>query len=398
MAPENNQESTLVFPESFLWGTATAAHQIEGGNVNTDWWAFEHAEGTPVAEPSGDACDSWNRWERDLDLVADMGLSTYRFSIEWARIEPEAGEFSMAALDHYKAVCQGARDRGIIPVVTFHHFTSPRWLAERGAFEWSETPKRFAAYVERAAAHLGDEVGMACTINEPNIVSMMGYILGAFPPGVAMDFDRQATVNDNFIASHRGAVEALRAAPGDFPIGLTLSMADMIANEGGEQHLTEFREVMEDQFLRATAGDDFIGVQCYSRFHFGPDGFSAPPAGTRMTPMGYEFYPECVGATVRRAAEVTGLPVVVTENGISATDDAERIEYVDGALRSLHRAIADGIDVRGYFLWSLLDNFEWTFGYAQHFGLVEVDRSTFVATPKPSASFFGQVARTGRLG
>ena len=166
----------LTFPAGFLWGTATAAHQIEGGNWNNDWWAFEHQASTIVAEPSGDACDSWNRWREDLALVADMGLNAYRFSVEWSRIEPEPGLFSMAALDHYKEICSTARDFGILPVVTFHHFSSPRWLAERGGFEWAETPDRLAAFVARTAAHLGDEIGMACTINEPNIVTMMGYV------------------------------------------------------------------------------------------------------------------------------------------------------------------------------------------------------------------------------
>lgn len=387
----------LTFPDGFLWGTATASHQIEGGNTNNDWWAFEHAENTIVQEPSGDACDSWNRWREDLDLVANMGLNAYRFSIEWSRIEPEPGEFSTAALDHYKAICSTARDMGILPVVTFHHFTSPRWLAEKGAFEWSETPARFAEMVSRAAAHLGDEIGMACTINEPNIVTMMGYVLGAFPPGVQGDFGRFAKANETMVAAHRAAVDALRASPGSYPVGLTLSMADMVASEGGEAALADFRESMEDVFLRATTGDDFIGVQCYTRLHFGEQGFAAPPAGTRMTPMGYEYWPQCTGATARRAAEVTGLPVVITENGISAFDDAERIEYVRDALISTHEAIADGVDIRGYVLWSLLDNFEWAFGYAQHFGLVACDRTTFERTPKGSAGFYAQVARSGVL-
>jgi len=387
----------ISFPSGFLWGTATAAHQIEGGNWNNDWWAFEHQEGTKVVEPSGDACDSYNRWEQDLDLVADMGLNAYRFSLEWSRIEPEDGEFSMAELDHYKAICQGARDRGILPVVTFHHFTSPRWLAEKGAFEWSEAPARFGAYVERAAAHLGDEIGMACTINEPNVVAFMGYVLGAFPPGVEFALDRQAVVTENFVASHRIAVDALRAAAGSYPVGLTLSMAELIAKEGGESARDEFQELMEDVYLRGTEGDDFIGVQCYTRYFFGPSGFEGSPRDARRTPMGYEFWPDCVGATVRRAAEVTGLPVIVTENGVSGEDDAERIEYIDAALRSLAGAMADGVDVRGYVYWSLLDNFEWTYGYGQRFGLVDVDRRSFLRSPKPSAEHLGGIARRGSL-
>ena len=385
---------SFEFPAEFLWGTATAAHQIEGGNTQSDWWHFEHLAGTPVVEPSGDACDSFHRWDEDLDLVSSMGLSCYRFGVEWARIEPEPGEFSRAALDHYLRICQGARDRGLLPVVTFHHFTSPRWLAERGGFEWDEAPARFARFVEVTSSVLGDEIGLACTINEPNIVSFMGYGLGFFPPGVTNAYDRVAAVNEGFIAAHGQAVEALRAGPGAFPIGLTLSMAELVAREGGEAARDEFQETMEDVYLRALTGDDFMGVQCYTRFHFGPNGFEGPPPGARSTPMGYEWWPQCVGATVRRAAAVSGIPIVVTENGVSTQDDAERIEYVVAALESLHGAIQAGVDVRGYFLWSLLDNYEWTFGYQQHFGLVSVDRSTFVRTPKPSAAFYGAVARS----
>ena len=398
MTTDDQSTAPLTFPVGFLWGTATAAHQIEGGNVNSDWWVFEHQEGTPVAEPSGDACDSWNRFEEDLDLVASMGLNAYRFSIEWSRIEPEPGEFSLAALDHYKAICAGARDRGILPVVTFHHFTSPRWVANQGGFEWSETPSRFANYVARSAEHLGDEIGMACTINEPNVVTMMGYVLGMFPPGVANAMDRFEAANQTMIEAHRGAVAALRSAPGDYPIGLTLSMAELIAEDGGEQARDEFQESMEDVFLRATEGDDFIGVQCYSNFRFGPKGIVGPPKGARQTPMGYEYWPQCVAATSRRAASVTGLPVVVTENGISAADDTERIAYVHEALTALHQVIEEGVDVRGYVLWSLLDNFEWTLGYAQQFGLVEVDRATFARSPKPSAAFYADVVARGALG
>ena len=389
----------LRFPEGFLWGTATAAHQIEGGNTNNDWWAFEHADGTPVIEPSGDACDSWNRWEQDLDLVAKLGLNSYRFSLEWSRIEPAPGEFSTVALDRYKQMVTTARDRGILPVVTFHHFTTPSWLAERGGWESSEAPDRFGEFTAKAAAHLGDEIGMACTINEPNIVALMGFVLGAFPPGVAMDFGRYDLCCEQLNAGHRRSVEALRAAPGSYPVGLTLSMAELVGHEGGEEELARFQETVEDRFLRNTVGDDFIGVQTYTRFHFTNSGYQvAIDPSARMTPMGYEFYPEAVGATASRAAAVTGLPVIVTENGVSTADDSERIEFVDRALRSVHAAIEDGVDIRGYTLWSLLDNFEWALGYSQHFGIVEVDRTTFARNPKPSGVFYGRVARSGVLG
>src|SRR5579862_6898652 len=172
------------FPHGFLWGTATAAHQIEGGNVNNDWWAWEHNPASGCAASSSDACDSWHRWREDVDLVADLGLNAYRFSLEWSRIEPAEGEWSGVALDHYRRVCAACLERGIAPVVTFHHFTTPLWLAGRGGWESPDAPDRFGRFVSRAVAHLGDVIGRACTINELNVVGVMGYMVGDFPPGV----------------------------------------------------------------------------------------------------------------------------------------------------------------------------------------------------------------------
>ena len=387
----------VSFPDGFLWGTATAAHQIEGGNTNNDWWKFEHTEGSGTAESSGDACDSWNRWKEDQDLVASFGLGAYRFSIEWSRIEPAEDEFSVVALDHYRAQLAYAHSLGIKPVVTFHHFTTPQWLANRGGWEAPDAPERFAKFVGRAAEHLGDLIAMACTINEPNVVAFIGYRIGFFPPGGVADKARYEVVAEAFCRAHRLAVAALRKAPGDFPIGMTLSMADWQVAPGGESKLEQLRSHMEDRYLAATEGDDFIGVQCYTRHVVGPDGVIEPEPDARRTLMGYEFYPECTGATVRRAAEVTGLPVYLTENGIGTERDEERIEYLDRAIRSAHGTLADGGDLRGYFCWSLLDNFEWVFGYRPTFGLVEVDRTTFKRTPKPSAAFFGGVATANAI-
>jgi len=388
----------LTFPEEFVWGTATAAHQIEGGNVNNDWWAFEHDPDLGCAESSGDACDSFHRWREDVDLVADLGLGAYRFSLEWSRIEPAEGEWSRSALDHYRRICAACLGRGLQPVVTFHHFTTPLWLTARGGWEAPEAPDRFARFVARSTAHLGDLIGLGCTINEPNIIGLMGYNFGVFPPGVKGDERRHREVNDVMVRAHRLAVDELRSGPGDFPVGLTLSMAEMQAVEGGEAARDEAREVLEDVFLRATGGDDFIGVQCYTRLRFGPKGRLMPPEeGIPVTLMGYEFWPQVVEHTVRRAAEVTGIPVFVTENGIGTDDDTQRIAYLSEAIRGVHRCIGDGVDVRGYFEWSLLDNFEWALGYVPKFGLVAVDRQTFERRPKPSAFWFGSVARENAL-
>jgi beta-glucosidase len=388
------------FPDGFRWGTATAAHQIEGGNWNNDWWAWEHTEGSGTAEPSGDACDSWHRWPEDVALCADLGLTDYRFSVEWSRIEPEEGEWSVVAIDHYRRQCEALLAAGIEPVVTFHHFTTPRWVAAAGGWTEPRTADRFAAFCERVAGELAPVLRRACTINEPNIVATMGHLIGAFPPGVR-DRELRREVNGIFCAAHRKAVEAIRTAAPDVAVGLTLSMSDYQAVGGAdaEARRDRIRYRMEDEFLEATEGDDFLGVQTYTRERIGPDGMLGPEVGVETLPMGYELWPEALEATIRRAWEVTKgeIPIVVTENGIGTFDDEQRIRYVRAALEGVLTAIADGIDVRGYTYWSLLDNFEWAYGYRPRFGLVDVDRTTFARTPKQSAAWFGSVARANAL-
>jgi beta-glucosidase len=388
-----------AFPAGFTWGTATAAHQIEGGNTNNDWWDFEHAEGTVCAESSGDACDSWDRWGEDADLVAGLGLDNYRFSVEWSRIEPSPGEFSRAALDHYRRQCAGLRERGVDPVVTFHHFTTPTWLAAEGGWESGVAIERFGRFCAVVAGALGDVMTRACTINEPNIVATMGWHAGLFPPGKT-DKDLSRTVAGHFVQAHRLAVDAIRDTAPGVPVGLTLSMTDYQLAPGGERTLQSIRHHAEDVFLDAIGGDDFLGVQVYTRMLIGPGGWAGPADGVPVLDMGYEFYPASLGNCLRRAWDYTGgaVPLVVTENGIGTTDDDQRIAYVRQALSGVLDAIAEGIDVRGYTYWSLLDNFEWALGYRPRFGLVSVDRDTFVRSPKPSAAWLSSVVAANALG
>jgi len=386
------------FPDGFTWGTATAAHQIEGGNWNNDWWQWEHTEGSGCAESSGDGCDSWNRWPDDVALCRDLGFDNYRFSIEWSRIEPEEGEWSSAAVAHYRAQCEALLAAGVDPVVTFHHFTTPRWVAAKGGWTEPATADAFAAFCGRVAGELGDVIRRACTINEPNIVSTIGHLAGAFPPGIR-DVETRRKVNGVFVDAHRKAVDAIRRAAPGIPVGLTLSMDDYQAVDGGESKRDQIRYRMQDEFLHATEGDDFVGVQTYSRSRIGPNGVLPNEEGVPVLPMGYEFWPDALPACLARAWEVTKgeIPLLVTENGIGTDDDEQRIAYVQSALEGVLRAIADGIDVRGYTYWSLLDNFEWAYGYRPRFGLVSVDRTTFGRTPKPSAHWLGQIAKANAL-
>jgi beta-glucosidase len=395
--------STRTFPDGFTWGTATAAHQVEGGNTNNDWWAWEHRPDTVCAESSGDACDQWHRYASDIEMLAGLGFDNYRFSLEWSRIEPAEGEFSRVAIEHYRDVCAACLARGVTPVVTLHHFTTPLWLASRGGWSEPATADAFARFCARVADELGDLIGRACTINEPNIVAFMGYGMGLFPPGET-DLRRVAAATEVFVDAHRKGTDALKSGRGDFPVGLTLAMSDYQADPADDDAAIASRDgarlLMEDPYLEAARGDDFMGVQTYSRTRCGPGGILGPEAGVEVIEhMGYEFWPDSLAATIRRAWEVTEgrTPLLVTENGVSHEDDERRIDYVRQALHGVLDCLDEGITVLGYTYWSLLDNFEWAFGYAPRFGLVDVDRGSQERRVKPSARWLGTIARSNAL-
>jgi beta-glucosidase len=381
----------LQFPDGFVWGAATAAHQIEGANDNSDIWAAELAPGSPFVEPSGDACDSFHRYPEDVALVAKAGLSAYRFSLDWSRIEPTEGEVSRAALDHYRAMVDTCRDSGVTPVVTVHHFASPQWLARDGGWTNAAVVDRFARFCESVLPVLHD-VELVCTINEPNVMLEFAHLL-TDPPGASLDL----RARDNLIAAHAKAVQVLKAGtPGQ--VGITIALPGVVVEPGGDKAAAEFTAEAYDVFVEATRHDDFVGVQTYSDTVIGPDGVIEPDLeDDDVTEMGWRFRPEALGRSVRRTYDLVQRPIYVTENGLATKDDAERISYVRRALASLHAAMQDGVDVRGYFYWSLLDNFEWLHGYRPTFGLVEVDRTTFERRPKPSLTWLGEVARTGRV-
>jgi beta-glucosidase len=405
----------FVFPKDFLWGASTAAHQVEGNNLNSESWVLEHLPGTIYAEPSGDAIDHYHRYPTDIALLAKLGFNAYRFSIEWARIEPEEGEFSYAELEHYRRMLAACHEHGIHPVVTFHHFTSPRWLMREGGWLDEKTPERFARYCERATKHLGDLIGTACTVNEPNLPVLLSKMLpfkfeelpfwqtaaqafGVAPERLGLcQFVAKPEMREIILSAHQRAVEALHSGPGNFPVGLTLALVDIQAAEGGENMAGKFRRELADNYLERLREDDFVGVQTYSRMVVGPDGLIPPGADVEKNQMGEEFYPEAIGGTIRHADEVAGIPILVTENGLSTTDDTRRLEYFQRALRSVAGTLEEGIDVRGYCCWSAFDNFEWNSGYRPLFGIIGVDRQTQQRTPKPSAYWLGKVARENRL-
>ncbi|MET0726816.1 MAG: family 1 glycosylhydrolase, partial [Acidimicrobiales bacterium] len=374
-----------TFPTGFLWGAATAGHQVEGGNVNADIWPLEWAEDSRFEEPSGDACDHYHRYPEDIATLAELGFNAYRFSLEWARIEPEPGYFSRAALDHYRRVIATCLEHDVTPVVTYNHFTTPRWFAGDGGWGDDASPERFARYASRVTDHLGDLLSYVCTLNEPNVMTML-QLTGRVPLGAGTrgpvtepsesvaagvgGFDparyRMGLVGgdvERMAAAHRGAVEAIKSGPGDARVGWTLALIDLQPAEGGEERYEQARQGALLDWLEVASEDDFVGVQTYSRERIGPDGAVEVPDDVPKTQTGWEVYPPALEHTVRLAAQHAGVPVLVTENGMATDDDDARLSYTKGALEGLGRCIADGIDVRGYLHWTLLDNFEWMSGY-----------------------------------
>ena len=389
------------FPEDFLFGSSTAAHQVEGGNVGNDWWAWEHAPGTPAVEPSGDAIDQFHRYDEDFALLASLGQQAHRVSIEWWRIEPEPGEWSASALEHYRRVLGSLADHGLTAFVTLNHFTLPRWLAERGSWLAPDAVERFERYCERVAGALGDLMPYACTINEPQIVALFGYLHGDFPPG-ARNAIKWHRVTRRFVEAHEAAIRALEAGRGAPRAGICLQMPAFEPARDEPACIArydELRREMVEVYLDGLQGD-FVGVQYYSRMRVDPAaaaGFAPPPPGAPLTQMGWELHPEGLHAAITEAAS-TGLPVVVTENGIATADDAQRIAYLRDHLAQVKRALDDGVDVRGYLYWSAFDNFEWNEGYRPTFGLVGIDREHGHARDvRPSARAYGKLARSGRL-
>ena len=405
-----------TFPQGFRWGVATSGHQTEGGNTGSDTWFLEHVRPTVFREPSGLACNGYELWREDVGLVAGLGLDAYRFSVEWARVEPAEGEFSAAALDHYAAVAGHCLARGLAPVVTFNHFTSPHWFAMRAGWLNPEAPALFARYCGVVTEHLGDGPGWAVTLNEPNLPRLLSWF---DIPAAVRDLERatlaaasqQAGVPryrvgnvvlpeemdamaDGMAAGHRAARDAIKARRPGLPVGLSLAIVDDQVVGDDPSVRDRKRAEVYGMWLDLARDDDFVGVQNYERAVYDARGPVPPPEGAVRNQQGSsDIYPLSLAGAVRYAHEATGVPVFVTEHGLGHRDDTLRAAMIGPALAGLLDVIEDGVPVLGYLHWSLLDNFEWVFGFDVRFGLHEVDRATFTRKPKPSAAVYSAIAR-----
>ena len=402
---------------NFLWGAAISAHQSEGNDLASDSWLLEHLPETVYREPSGDACDSYHRYAQDFAIARALGLNCYRFGIEWARIEPEPGRFSQAELDHYARVLDSCRAHGLLPILTYNHFTVPLWFAMRGGWEVADSADLFARFCERATRAFGDRIGMATPFNEANIHLLLKLWGGAGTPQSrarpramieaaarathapafsSIGFADPDRIDPHLRDAQAKAVQAIKAGPGDFPVGVSLT-TQAIEPVGPDSIAPAMEAALYGEWWSAVNASDFVGVQPYTRIRVDAHGIVPPPPGAELTAAGYEYYPTALGEVIRLARRRTSKPIYVTESGIGTDDDTRRIAWLDASIAEVERCIADGIDVRSYIYWSLLDNFEWTQGYAKHFGLVAVDRVSFARRLKPSARHFARLIRSSRL-
>ena len=416
---------------TFLIGAATAAHQVEGNNTNSDIWAMEHMAHGGYPEKSGLAANHYVTYREDIARMAAAGLNAYRFSLEWARIEPEEGVFDAEATAHYRDVIQCCYDYGIEPIVTLHHFSSPKWLISRGGWEDDRVVGYFERYTRYVCEQYGDLLHYVCTLNEANMGVLIAIYIrqameerakregeegAALQVGVdveAMAAEHDAQVAENrevfgvdeaavFVSprtaagidivrrAHMRAVETVHELVPNAKAGMTLSLRDIQAVAGGEARAEAAWAEEFGQFVPALADDDFFGVQNYTRTVFGPGGELPSAQGAELTQMGYEFYPQGLAHVIRRVHESFDGPLMVTENGIATDDDTRRVAYIDEALKGVRECLDEGIDVRGYMYWSLIDNYEWQSGYGMRFGLMDRDEGH---PAKPSLAHLGLLCR-----
>jgi beta-glucosidase len=409
----------LRFPKGFLWGCATAAHQVEGNNTKNNWWQWEqeggHIKGGDV---SGLACDHYNRFDSDFALAQELGHNAHRLSIEWSRIEPEEGRWDMKEVDHYRQVMESLHRHGLTPMVTLHHFTNPVWFERLGGWTSPRSVELIARFSGFIAKELGDLVPFWFTINEPMII-VISYLFGDGPSGQS-DWNTAMTVSRHLLQAHGSMYRAVKEATSHNPrVGPVHNMPYIEPYDPSsedDRNAAALADLLMNEYFLAgintgTVGPpagqgeeapglkdswDFIGINYYSRHrmaHDRPlDPAGLPPPDAELTLMGYEVYPEGFYRQLMRLKQY-GPPVYVTENGISTKDDTQRCRHLLRHLMEVHRALKEGTDIRGYLHWTFVDNFEWLEGYQQWFGMVAMEPGTLKRRPRPSAYLFRDIAR-----
>lgn len=420
------------FPPGFLWGVSTAAHQVEGDNHNNQWAAWEQAGRVKSGDSCGKACDWWSNAERDFDLAQEIGINALRLSIEWSRIEPTPGHYDAAALGRYRQMLEALHQRGIRPMVCLHHFTHPQWFEKEGAF-LGGAADRFVSFARHVVSSLGDLCQHWVTFNEPNVCATLGYVLGEFPPGKRGKILQAVSLINTLARIHAQTYHAIHELQPGAQVGwahnfvvfhpanprsrLDRRITGVVNELFNESFLRLIEQGMLRFPLRLLSGDlrdvrgtcDFVGLNVYSRFHVAFDTklpsqmfarvFVPPhvPQGDHGVEQPYgEAYPPAIRAAVERVARI-GKPIYVLENGVPDSSDRIRPWLIVNAVQELDRLIQEGRDVRGYFHWTLTDNFEWSEGWKLRFGLVALDPKTQQRTMRNSGRLYGAIARGNSL-
>lgn len=411
----------MMFPRDFLWGTATAAHQVEGGNTNSDWWPWEQQGRILHGQRSGMACNWWENAESDLDLAAELGTNAHRMSLEWSRIEPEPSVFDDAAIGRYREILQAMHDRGIQPMVTLHHFSNPLWLVEKGDFNADIVVEYFQRYAARVVNTLGDLVSQWVTINEPIVYLYLRYLTNAFPPPQKRGLGPGLQMVRSMLKCHAAAYHTIKDRYPEAPVGMAKNMAIFEGRPDGNRldrwWAGRISQAYNDAWMRSLANGrlhwpfgsgrikhlagtfDFVGINYYTRFYvrfpprnglleqdWGPDAI--------VSDGGYgEVYPYGLYQTIRRVLRYNK-PIYVTENGLPDRTDRLRPAFIMDHLRQIWHAISWCYPVMGYYHWSLVDNFEWDRGWTQRFGLIEIDPDTQQRCLRPSARLYQEICQT----
>lgn len=411
------KDKSLKFPDGFLWGAATSAHQVEGGNVNdwsewekknanrlaseakNKWQEWQQARFPEMFDPenyiSGRACDHYNRYEADFDIAKSLGMNAFRISIEWSRIEPEEGKFDEREIEHYRKVLEAIRARGMEPFVCLWHWTLPLWVSEMDGVSSKKFASYFSRYAKFTAEKFKDLVNFWITLNEPTSVIGAGYLAGFWPPQKKNPF-LALSVYKNLAKAHRYAFKEMKSVSGKFKIGFTglLHFQEPFNNDSFLDKLSArtAEYYTNKKMLNLTNGyNDFVGVNYYfhDRIKFP---YSIKNENKEVSDMGFEIYPEGIYHILKDLKKYN-LPIYITENGLADAKDGKRAKFIRDHLCWIHRAISEGTDVRGYFHWSLLDNFEWDKGFWPRFGLIEINYKTMERKIRPSAREYAKMQK-----
>lgn len=387
----------MKFPGDFLWGSATASYQVEGGIDNNDW-ARAAKEG--IVPRCGRACDHYNLYEKDFDIVVNLSQNAHRISIEWSRIEPEMGIFNESEINHYIQVIRALETRGITPLVTIWHFTLPLWLSEMGGFENRKAVTFFKKYAATVVPKIEKECGkiLWATINEPLVYTGCGYMQGKWAPFKKKAYFRAFRVINNLIRAHKAAYTAIKTASPDSIVGVVknniffhVNQNDVLPNPFLKVIALTAQWFWNRRFLNAVRGKtDFIGLNYYAHREFGQRG------QYEKSDMGWDICPEGIYHCLMELKRYNK-PIYITENGIADMTDGKRAKFIIDHLTNVLRAINDGVPVRGYFYWSLMDNYEWSEGFEKRFGLVEIDYGSLTRRIRPSAYIYKKICETGEL-